>query len=105
MITCYHLLTSFLIYIIVLEFPTLNLKKKKKLIELHKQGKTIRQIAPEVRMSFRDISNKIKDYDKKLRLQESKKGEKKKLTKKPSISSQSFMHFKEGKKIDELKFC
>ena len=48
---------------------------KKKKNELHKQGKTIRQIAPEVRMSFRDISNKTKDYDKKLRLQKTKKDE------------------------------
>ena len=61
--------------------PLNKFEKEEKVIELHKQGKTIRQIAPKVRMSFRDISNKIKDYDKKLRLQQSKKGVKKNLTK------------------------
>ena len=71
-------------------------------IELHKQGKTIRQIAPEVHMSFRDISKLIKAYEKKIILQ-TKKGEKKTRTKKPSISSQIFILFKEGKKIDEAK--
>jgi hypothetical protein len=36
-----------------LEFPILNtFEKEEGVIELHKQGKTIRQIAPEVRMSF-----------------------------------------------------
>ncbi len=49
--------------------PLNKFEKETKVIELHKQRKTIRQIAPEVRMSFRDISNKIKDYNKKLRLE------------------------------------
>ena len=41
------------------EIPILNkFEKEKKVIELHKHGKTIRQIAPEVQMSFRDISKK-----------------------------------------------
>jgi hypothetical protein len=34
--------------------PLNKFEKEQKVIELHKQGKTIRQIAPEVRMSFRD---------------------------------------------------
>jgi hypothetical protein len=61
-----------------LEFtiPLNKFEKEQRVIELHKQGKTIRQIAPEVRMSFRDISKKIKDYDKKIRLKQTKKGEK-----------------------------
>ena len=84
------------------EIPLNKFEKEKKVIELHKHGKTIRQIAPEVHMAFRDISKIIKDYDKKMRL-EAKKGEKKTRTKKPSISSQTFILFKEGKKLDEVK--
>jgi hypothetical protein len=53
-------------------------------------------------MSFRDIAKIIKAYEKKIILQ-TKKGEKKTRTKKPSISSQLFILFKEGKKIDEAK--
>ena len=77
-------------------------EKEKRVIELHKKGKTIRDIAKEVHMSFRDISKIIKDYDKKMRL-ETKIGEKKTRTKKRSISSRIFILFKEGKKIDEAK--
>ena len=41
-------------------------EKEKRVIELHKQGRTIRQIVPEVHMSFRDISKIIKAHDKKV---------------------------------------
>ena len=86
-----------------MEFPILNkFEKKERVIALHTQGKTLRQIASEVKMSFRDISKIIKVYDKKMRL-ENKKGEKKNLTIKPSIGSQSFMLYQKGKKIDEVK--
>ena len=52
-----------------MEFQPLNkFEKEKKVIELHKQGKTIRQIAPEIHMSFREISKIIKAYEKKVRL-------------------------------------
>jgi transposase len=76
-------------------------EKEKKVIELHKQqGKTIRQIAPEVHMSFRDISKIIKAYERtakrKVRNQSSQ-------PKKPSISTQSFILYKEGKQIDDVK--
>jgi hypothetical protein len=84
--------------------PLNKFEKEEKVIELHKQGKTIRQIAPEVHMSFRDISKIIKAYDKKVRL-ESKKQENNQTptTKKLSLSSQAFTLFKEGKKLDEVK--
>ncbi|HEX2409387.1 MAG TPA: helix-turn-helix domain-containing protein [Nitrososphaeraceae archaeon] len=85
-----------------MEIPLNKFEKEKRVIELHLQGKTIRDIAKEVHMSFRDISKIIKAYDKKMRL-ETKKGEKKTRTKKPSTSSQLFILFKEGKKIDEAK--
>jgi len=87
-----------------LEFsiPLNKFEKEKRVIELHLGGKTIRQIAPEVKMSFRDISKIIKDYDKKMRL-DTNKGEKKNQTKKPSTSSQAFILYQEGKQTDEVK--
>jgi hypothetical protein len=53
------------------EFPiALNkFEKEKRVIELHLQGKTIRRIAPEVHMSFRDISKIIKANDKKVNIE------------------------------------
>ncbi len=40
-------------------------EKEKRVIELYQNGKTIREISKEVHMSFRDISNLIKGYEKK----------------------------------------
>ena len=80
--------------------PLNKFEKEKRVIELHKQGKTIRQIAPEVHMSFRDISKKIKNYDKKLKLQQTKNEENNLLNqkiKKSSISSQAYKLFLDGK--------
>ena len=49
-----------------MEFPILNkFEKEKKVSELHKQGKTLKEIATIVHMSFRDISNIIKTYERK----------------------------------------
>ena len=44
-------------------------EKEKKVIELHLEGKTIRDIAKEVHMSFKDIGRIIKAYERKIRLQ------------------------------------
>jgi hypothetical protein len=79
-------------------------EKKKKVIELHSGGSTIRDIAPQVKMSFRDISTITKEYDRKKRL-ETKREENNQSSpiKKLSISSRAFILFKEGKKIDEAK--
>ena len=53
-----------------MEFPILNkFEKEKKVIELHKQGKTYKEIATIVHMSFRDISKIIKTYERKKELQ------------------------------------
>jgi hypothetical protein len=76
-------------------------EKEKKVIELHsKEGKTLKEIAPIVHMSFRDISKIIKAYERrakrKVRNQSS-------LPKKPSLSTQSFILYKEGKQIDDVK--
>jgi transcriptional regulator len=41
---------------------TTRIQKEKRVIELYKLGKTIREIAKEVHMSFKDISSVIKKY-------------------------------------------
>ena len=55
------------------QIPLNKFEKEKRVIELHLQGKTIREIAKEVHTSFRDISKLIKSYDKKTRIQQNKK--------------------------------
>ena len=92
-----------------MEFLPLNkFEKEQKVIELHKKGKTLRQIAMEVHMSFRDISRIIKAYDKKIRLEQNKKEEQENnqqqiTTKKLSQSSRAFILFRKGKKISDVK--
>ena len=39
-------------------------EKEKRVIELHLEGKTIRDIAKEIHMSFSDIGRRIKTYEK-----------------------------------------
>jgi transposase len=79
-------------------------EKEKRVIELHLENKTIREIAKEVRMSFTPISKIIKAFERKKELQ-AKRGENNEngQIKKLSLSSQAFTLFKEGKKIDEVK--
>ncbi len=43
-------------------------EKEKRVIELHLAGKTIREIAKELRMSFTSISQIIKAYERKKEL-------------------------------------
>ena len=86
------------------EIPLNKFEKEKKVIELHKEGKTIRAIAPIVHMSFGPISKIIKAYDKKIRLQQRKEENKQEPNnKKLSTSSQAFLLFQEGKKPDDVK--
>ena len=72
-------------------------EKEKKVIELHLQGKTIRDIAKEVQMSFRDISKIIKAYERKITLQAKREENNQKTTKKLSLSSQAYGLFLNGK--------
>jgi hypothetical protein len=74
------------------------LKKERKVIELHKEGKTLKEISIAVHMSFRDISKIIKAYDKKVsfELKENTNPSSQKI-KKPSISSQAFKLFSDDK--------
>ena len=79
-------------------------EKEKRVIDLHLAGKTIREIAKEVHMSFTPISNIIKACERKKELQAKREeSNQSNHTKKPSISSQAFILFKEGKQIDEVK--
>ena len=88
--------------IIGLEFPTLNrFEKEQKVIELHsKEGKTLKEIAKIVKMSFRDISKIIKSYERKITL-EAKRKENNQSNQKPakklSLSSQAFKLLSDGK--------
>jgi hypothetical protein len=89
-----------------LEFPILNkFEKKNKVIELHsKEGNTLKEIAPIVHMSFRDISKIIKAYERKKELQAKRKvRNQSSQPKKPSLSTQSFILYKKGKQIDDVK--
>jgi DNA-directed RNA polymerase specialized sigma subunit len=58
-----------------LEFTILNkFEKEQKVIELHsKEGKTLKEIAKIVKMSFLDISKIIKAYERKITLQAKRK--------------------------------
>jgi hypothetical protein len=96
MITCYHLITSFLTNTIGMTEILFNkFEKEEKVIELYKEGKTIRQIAPVVRMSFRDISKKIKQYDKNQK--ETKRENNENKRKRVLKSSQAYALFVDGK--------
>ena len=66
-------------------------------IELHKQGKTIRQIAPEVHMAFRDISKIIKAYDKKISFEPKKENNQSNKIKRCSKNSRAYDLFSNGK--------
>ena len=75
--------------------PLNKFEKEKKVIEWHLAGKTYREIS-KLHISFRDIKKIITAYEKKIRLQQSKKGEENKIKKLP-LSSQAFKLFSDGK--------
>ncbi len=68
-------------------------EKEKKVIELYKEGRTIREISQVVHMAFRDIGKLIKKY-------EEDTDENKKLQKKIAIEALTL--FNEGKKPIEV---
>lgn len=83
------------------ETTTLNkFEKEKHVIQLHTDGKTIRQISKEVHMAFRDISQIIKAYDKKSRSEntiENNEINKNQHIKKLSIGNRAFKLFQKNK--------
>ena len=88
-----------------LEFTILNkFEKEQKVIELHsKEGKTLKEIAKIVKMSFRDISKIIKAYEKKITLQTKRKENNQNgQIKKPLTSTQAYRLFLDGKKLTDV---
>jgi transposase len=74
-------------------FVPLNRHQKKALvIELYKQGKTIRQIAEIVHMAFKDIADIINEYT----------GEDKQVGKEKSKDARAFELFLQGKQSVEV---
>jgi hypothetical protein len=79
-------------------------EKEKRVIELHLVGKTIREIAKELHMSFTPISKIIKAYERKKELQAKREENNQNVQiKKLSQSSRAFILFRKGKKIPEVK--
>ena len=88
-----------------MEFTILNkFEKEQKVIELHsKEGKTLKEIAKIVKMSFRDISKIIKAYERKITLQAKRKENNQNgQIKKPLISTQAYKLFSDGRKPTEV---
>ena len=85
------------------EIPLNKFEKEKRVIELHLAGKTIREIAKEVHMSFTPISNIIKAYERKITLQAKRKENNQNgQIKKPFLSSRAFKLFSDGKKPTDV---
>ena len=84
------------------EIPSNKFEKEKVVIRMYVEGRTIREIAKEAHLAFRDISKIIKTYDKKVRLEQTRKENSQSTQKKPSISSQAFKLFSEGKKLTDV---
>ena len=78
-------------------------EKEKRVIELHLAGKTIREIAKELRMSFTSISNLIKAYERKKELQAKREeSNQSNQPKKPPINTQAFKLFRDGEKLTDV---
>jgi len=87
------------------EIPLNKFEKRDLIIKLHKEGKTYRDICRIAHVSPRDIKPIAKEYERKKRLGNNKRKENthEPTTKKLSKSSQAFVLYQEGKKIDEVK--
>jgi DNA-binding Lrp family transcriptional regulator len=78
-------------------------EKEKRVIELHLAGKTIREIAKELHMSFTPISKIIKAYERKKELQAKREENNQNgQIKKISLSSRAFKLFRDGKKLTDV---
>lgn len=80
-------------------------EKQERVIQLHKEGKTIREISKEARMAFRDISKIIKAHEKKSRLEniiENSDINKNHHIKKLSTGNRAFKLFLKNKKPVEV---
>ncbi len=86
------------------EIPLNKFEKRDLILRLLKEGKIYREICRIAHVSPRDIKPIAKEYERKKRLENNKGKEIKNQTKKhPSLSTQAFILYQEGKKIDEVK--
>ena len=81
------------------EIPLNKYEKEKRVIEMHLAGKTIREIAKELHMSFTPISKIIKAYERKAKRKENNQNGQ---IKKPLISTQAYRLFLDGKKLTDV---
>ena len=81
------------------EIPLNKYEKEKRVIEMHLAGKTIREIAKELHISFTPISKIIKAYERKAKREESNQSTQ---PKKPPISTQAFKLFRDGKELTDV---
>ena len=78
-------------------------EKEKRVIELDLEGKTIRDIAKEVHMSFRDISKIIKEYRRKqIKRENTNNNNNATSTKKQLRCTKAYVLFLNGKKPVEV---
>lgn len=82
------------------EIPLNKFEKRDLIIRLLNEGKTYREVCHLAHVSPRDIKPIAKEYERKKRL-ETKKGEEKTRTKKPSISTQAFKLFRDGENLTD----
>ncbi|HEX2408051.1 MAG TPA: hypothetical protein VHJ38_12685, partial [Nitrososphaeraceae archaeon] len=74
-------------------------EKEQRIIELHLQNKTIREIAKEVHMAFSPISKIIKAFERKAKR---KVRNQPSQPKKPPIRTQAFKLFRDGIKLTDV---
>jgi DNA-binding Lrp family transcriptional regulator len=85
------------------EIPLNKYEKEKRVIELHLAGKTIREIAKEVHMSFTPISKIIKAYERKKEVQTKREENNQSIqNKQPSIRNQFFKSYLQGNKMIDI---
>jgi DNA-binding transcriptional regulator GbsR (MarR family) len=80
------------------EIPLNKYEKEKRVIEMHLAGRTIREIAKELHMSFTSISKIIKAYERKAKREESNQSSQ---PKKPPITTQAFKLFRDGENLTD----
>jgi hypothetical protein len=84
------------------EIPLNKFEKRDLVIKLHNEGHTYREICHMAHVSPRDIKPILKKSEQNI--ETIKRKEKKNRTKKhPSLGTQAFILYQEGKKIDEVK--
>ena len=83
--------------------PLNKFEKQQKVIELHKQGKTYKEISIQAHKNFRDIKKIITTYERKKELQAKREENNQNgQIKKPLIGTQAYKLFSDGKKLTDV---